>query len=100
MKSEKKCSYIMDIDIRTPNIDTVKTAPVSSSDSHVVRLAVCTSSHDEVEHRGIDKNDIVHGEVCSLLNAKQTSTVPLPIFVLLVSIAFPMSANPSFTIES
>lgn len=78
----------MDPDISTPHIHTIQAAPVSSSNGHVVRLTISASSHDEMEHRGINKNDIVHGEVRRLLNAKQTSTVTLAVLVILIPIAF------------
>ena len=77
----------MDPDIRTPDIYTIETAPVTTPDSHVVCLAVCDRSHDQVEHGSVDKDDVVDREVGGLLNTNETSTVPLAALVLFVSIA-------------
>lgn len=57
----------MDPDIGTSDIDAVETAPVCTADSHIVGFAIGDSIQHEVKHGCVDKGDVVHGEVVSLL---------------------------------
>lgn len=78
----------MDPDIGADNVDAIKTAPVSTTDRHVVRFTVGDSVHDKVEHGCVDKDNVVHGEVVGLFDAQEASTVALAILVILISKAW------------
>lgn len=77
----------MNPNVGTPNIHAIKASPVSTTNGHVVCFAICRSGDNEMEHWSINEDDIVYRKVCRLLNAKETSTISLPVFVVLIAIA-------------
>jgi len=79
-----KCTYIVNPDVRANNVKAVETAPITTTDSHVVRLAVGNSVHNEVKHGCIDKSNVVHGEVVGLLDTQETGAVALTVLVVFV----------------
>jgi hypothetical protein len=75
-------------DVVTKDIYTVETAPIGTTDSHVVGLTVVALVHNKVEHGRINKNNVVNGEVFCLFNAKETGTVSLAVLVVLVTVTW------------
>jgi hypothetical protein len=84
--SRPKSAYVVNPDVVTKDIYTVETAPIGTTNSHVVGLTVVALVHNEVEHGCINKNDVVDGEVLCLFDAKKTGTVSLAILVVLVAV--------------
>ena len=75
----------MDPDVGTNNIHTIKTTPISTTDSHVVCFAIGDRVHNEVEHGGVDEDDVVDGKVVGLLDTQETGAIALAVLVILVS---------------
>lgn len=74
--------------IRTSDINTVETTPVTSADRHIVGFAVCAIVDYEVEHGCVDKDYVVDSKVGRFLNAEKTGAISLAVLVVLVTIAY------------
>jgi len=61
-------TYVVNPDISSAHIHTIKTAFVTTTNRHVVRLSIGTRLDNEVKHGRIDKFDVVNGEVARLLD--------------------------------
>ena len=83
----------MNPDVGTDDVDAIKTAPVSTANGHVVGLTVGDGVHDEVEHGGVDEDDVVHGEVVGLLDTQEAGTIALAILVVYHLSVYSSEAN-------
>ena len=52
----------MNVDVVRPDVDAIKTAVITTTDKHVVDLAVLARVHGEMERWAIDEFDVVHAE--------------------------------------
>jgi len=61
-------TYVVNPDISSAHIHPIKTALVTTTNRHVVRLAIGARLDNKVKHGRINKFDVVNGEVARLLN--------------------------------
>ena len=80
-------TYVVNPNICPAHIHAIETALVTTANRHVVRLAVGTVKHNEMEHGRINEFDIVNREVVRLLDTQDPRTVSLAVLVVLVPIA-------------
>jgi hypothetical protein len=64
-------AHVMNPYIVRPNVNSVQASVVSSTDGHIIDFAVGARVHGKVEGGRVDKNEIVNGEMCDLVQAQQ-----------------------------
>lgn len=79
-------TYVVDPDVGAEDVNTIQTSPVSTTDSHVVHLAILASIQNEMEHGSIDKDNVMYGKVGDLFYTEQSSAVPASLGVNLVTV--------------
>ncbi len=84
----------MNVDVGSPNIDTIQATSVSSSDDHVVHLPVGAGVHCEVEGRRVDQGDIMNAKVRNLVESKDPRSVTGKWSVFLHSIPVLVTSYP------
>ena len=75
----------MDPDVVTPDIQTIQTTMITTTDGHVINLTVGAGVDGKVEGRRINKDNIMGREVGDVPDSQQTRTAPLIVLVELIS---------------
>lgn len=54
---------VMHPEVESPQVDTIKTTLIATPDDHVVNLSLIASIEGQMECRGVNKSNVMDGEV-------------------------------------